>query len=846
MDTKYIKLFVYLILSVILFVFFFWYVERNREPSEIPDYGWFEKQRAYPYGEIPNDERIKSLEYVKQEMNYNETYKNSQWTLVGPNNIEGRVTTIVIDPTNPQTVYTGLANGGVWKSTNFCQSWTSVFDNQNTSSIGALAINPVSPNIIYCGTGESNSLRSYYPGTGIYKSTNSGINWTYIGLQNTYAIGNVVINPQNPNEIYVAALGSLRHNNPERGIYKSTNAGNTWTQSLYIADSVGAIDVVIDPANPSKVFAAMWERTRRENYIKYGGPKSALYVSTNSGQNWSVVNGGFPSNTSTLGRISLDISLSNPQIIYALLANTSGNTMGVYKTTDGGTSWTNVNSSAAGSSNYAWFNRICKVNPTNPNQVFCGGLYMEVSSNGGTSFPTVFSSIHVDHHAVCFAPSNTNYIVIGNDGGIDYSTNGGAGFSSSPSLPVTQFYAGDVSYQNPNVLLGGAQDNSCVMTTGSVTTWNTVTSGDGFYCLIDYQNQQYMYASSQNGGLVRSTNGGSSFMSATSGLDLAYTNWSTPMILDKNDPSILYCGTYKVHKSVNRAASWTAISPDLAKGHVVNLGTITTVDVSKSNPNVIYAGTDDANVWVTTNGGTNWSLINSGLPNRWVTRVTIHKDSANVCYVTLSGYKIDSTGAHIYRTSNYGANWTAINGNLPNAPINDVLIDPFTPNKLYIGTDYGVMVTTNLGQSWTIMGDGLPSNVPVHDLTIHSPSGQIFAWTHGRSTFKTDFALIQNINSQNNIAERFKLFQNYPNPFNSKTNIKFSISENGKLKLEIGTIQLKVYDILGKEVVTLVNEKLKPGTYQVSFDAGNMSSGIYFYKLTTEKFSETKKMVLMK
>ncbi|MFA5404124.1 MAG: T9SS type A sorting domain-containing protein [Ignavibacteria bacterium] len=835
---KYSKLFAYIILAVLIFLLYYIYVEKNREPKRIPDYGWFEKQRAYPFAEIPNDERIKSMEYVKNYLNISENYKNTLWELVGPTNVEGRITTISIDPNNPQIIYTGCANGGVWKSTNFCQSWTSVFDNQNTSSIGALAINPLSTNIIYCGTGESNSLRSYYPGTGIYKSTNSGNNWIYIGLQNTYSIGNIVINPLNPNEMFGAAVGSIRHNNPERRIYKSTDAGNTWSLSLFVADSVGAIDVAIDPSNPAKVFAATWERTRRENYIKYGGPKSALYVTTNSGQNWNVVNGGFPSNTTTLGRISMDISVSNSQIIYALIANSSGYTDGLYKTTDGGTSWTLVNSSVAGSSNYAWFNRICKVNPTNPNQVFCGGLYMEVSANGGTSFPTVFSAIHVDHHAVCFAPSNTNFIVIGNDGGINYSTDGGSSFTESPTLPVTQFYSGDVSYQNPNVLLGGTQDNSCIMTTGSLT-WNTVTSGDGFYCLIDYQNPQYMYASSQNGGLVRSTNGGSSFMSATSGLDLAYTNWSTPWIIDKNNPSILYCGTYKVHKSTNRAASWTAISPDLAKGHALNLGTITTVDVSKANPNVIYAGTDDANVWVTTNAGINWNLINAGLPNRWVTRVTIHKDSANLCYVTLSGYKIDSTGAHIFRTTNYGANWTAINSNLPDAPINDVLINPFNSNKLYIGTDYGIMETTNLGQSWAIMGNGLPSNVPVHDLTIHQPSAQIFAWTHGRSAFKTEFELIQNISNQNSIVEDFKLFQNYPNPFNSMTNIKWQMLNDGISKIII-------YNVLGKKVAILVNEKLKAGTYQVSFDAGDLASGLYYYKLEVNGFTETKKMVLIK
>jgi len=358
-----------------------------------------------------------------------------------------------------------------------------------------------------------------------------------------------------------------------------------------------------------------------------------------------------------------------------------------------------------------------------------------------------------------------------------------------------------------------------------------------------------MYASSQNGGLMRSTNGGSSFTSATSGLDLAYTNWSTPWVLDKNNPSILYCGTYKIHKSTNRAVSWTAISPDLANGHVVNLGTITTVDVSKSNPSVVYCGTDDANVWVTTNGGTNWTKINSGLPYRWVTRVSVHPDSANVCYVSLSGYKVDSTGSHIFRTVNYGSTWTSIKGNLPDAPVNDIIIDPDRNGTLYIGTDIGVMTTTNFGVNWTTLGTGFPTYVPVHDLTFHKPTGKLIAWTHGRSALSTTILTGVSNNGQN-IPNKFSLSQNYPNPFNPATKIKFDI-QNNPLSRGVGGArgvwtQLKVYNITGREIQTLVNEQLKPGTYEVTFDAGNLPSGIFFYKLQAGEFIQTKKMIILK
>jgi photosystem II stability/assembly factor-like uncharacterized protein len=587
----------------------------------------------------------------------------------------------------------------------------------------------------------------------------------------------------------------------------------------------------------------MWERQRREDYIKYGGPMTALYVTTNAGTSWSVVTGGFPSNASDLGRISIDICASNPQVIYALTAFANGNSRGLYKSTNGGTNWTLINASVAGSSNYAWFNRICKVSPSNADIVICGGLNMERSINGGSSFSSVSAS-HVDQHAVAFAQSNTNFIVIGNDGGIDFSTNGGASWSASNTLPVTQFYAGEIDNNNPNTILGGTQDNGTIRTTGSPGAWSEIYGGDGFYCLVDYTTSQRVYASSQNGGLGRSTNGGASFQGGTSGLDLAYTNWMTPYVMDKTNPLTLYCGTYRIHRTTNGMASWTPISPDLANAHVQNLGTITTVDVSKTNPGVIYCGTDDANAWVTTNGGANWTKINSGLPYRWVTRVTVHPDFANICYVTLSGYKVDSTGAHVYKTTNYGASWVSISSNLPNAPANDIVIDPAFLQTLYLATDVGVMISTNDGSSWSLYSQGIPSSVPCHDLTLHNPTRKLVVWTHGRSAFKTDLMPV-GITNINETAVRFSLSQNYPNPFNPETKIKYSIPSNSE-------VSLKVYDITGKLTANLVNQNQQQGVYEVTFSAGNLASGVYFYKImiveTTRRvvFTDTRKMILVK
>ena len=388
--------------------------------------------------------------------------------------------------------------------------------------------------------------------------------------------------------------------------------------------------------------------------------------------------------------------------------------------------------------------------------------------------------------------------------------------------------------------MGGAQDNGTVRTTtGQLNDWVDIYGGDGFYCLVDYSNPSRVYASSQNGYVGYSLDGGSSFNSGTNGLDLTYTNWMTPYVMDKNTPQTLYIGTYKIYKTTNGMQSWSAISPDLTNGHVANMGTITTVDVSKSNPNVIYCGTDDANVWVTTNGGTNWSKINSGLPYRWVTRVTIHPDSANVCYVTLSGYKVDSTGSHIYKTTNYGSTWISKKGNLPDAPINDIIIYPELNGTLFIATDIGVMVTYDNGGSWSFLGTGFPTYVPCHDLTFHRPSGKLIVWTHGRSALSISIAPPSGINNQNVNVEDFELFQNYPNPFNPVTSIKFKV-ESSKF------IKLVVYDINGREVRTLVNEVMQPGEHSVKWDASGFASGVYFVKMTNGNLFKNIKLVLIK
>ncbi len=701
------------------------------------DNDWYMTQRSYPKNDIPRN----ALTKAKMQMNAVRAGANSStgtWTLAGPSNIGGRITAVLIHPTNPNIVYAGSASGGVWRSTDFCATWENIFNEH--FSIGALAFDPANPDIMYVGTGEANPAGvATYPGNGMWKTTNAGASWSNIGLELTGHIGKIVLNPLNTQVMYVAALGMYRGKTQERGIYKTANGGTAWNRILFSNDTTGATDVLLDAVDTSRVLAAMWTRYRTPESSIISGAASGLFLSTDGGASWNPVTDGFPNNDANLGRIALSVSTSFPNILYALAAS-GASWGGVYISTNSGSSWLQTFDGSSLFEGQVWYNNIVTVDPSNPSLVWTGMTSLYTSTDGGASFsyaPTYNG--HVDHHAMQFAPSDPNIIVLGNDGGIFTSTDNGTIWRKSLNLPITQFYAGTVSALNPNRILGGTQDNGSLQTKNSVVnTWQTIYGGDGFYCLMDPTDSNYVYAESQNGGLGYSTNGGGSFNNGTTGISPSdRKNWETPIAMDFQNPKTLYTGTHRMYKTTNNMQSWTLISGDLTYGNGGRVGTISTIDVSRTNSQVIYVGTDDGRVWVTTDGGSNWIDIGGTLPDRWVTRVTADPDSANICYVTLSGFIVYDWGGHVYRTNDYGATWTDIGTSLPDLPVNDVVVDPEYSSWLYIATDLNVMYTTNLGTSWEILGSNFP-DVSVHDLAMHDGTRKIVAFTHGRSIFSFD------------------------------------------------------------------------------------------------------------
>lgn len=821
--------------------------EKITQPGKLPSDHEYIK-RTFPYFTADPGAHIEALDkaQIMRQEALNDNSYTPAWEFAGPVNIGGRISDIEYDPNNPGIVYAGAATGGVFKSTDAGVTWTSVFDDQSVLPAGDIAVDPVNSNVVYVGTGEPNGGHNNFSGAGMYKSTNGGASWQRIGLENTVTIGRVLVHPANPLRVYVAAVGSYFGPNPERGVYRSDNGGSTWTRVLFVSDSCGAVDLVMDPVNPDNMMAAMWQRTRYPNSGQLFGRESGIHKTTDGGNTWTVLGpaNGLPNSSSTnVGRIGLTISNSNPNIAYALYTN--GSTFsGFFKTTNAGLNWTNANGGGlqSGFSSFSWYFGQIRVHPTNPDIVYVLDLEVMKSTNSGTSWSLISGSVHVDHHALAFKPGDPNTILLGNDGGIYRSSNGGSSFTKVQSLPVTQFYEIGIDKTNPQRLYGGTQDNGTNRTlTGALNDWTTIYGGDGFYVIVDPTNPNIIYAESQNGGLGKSTNGGQSFSGATSGINSAEKrNWSTPVIMDPNNNNVLYYGTNKVYRTTNAASSWTAVSPDLTNGNQARLGTVSTIAVARTNSNIIMAGTDDANVWITTNSGTNWTKVSSTLPYRWITRVAFDPVNDNIAYVTFNGLKWKDPQPHVFRTTNRGQTWQDISSNLPDAPVNAFDIDPNRPNVLFVGSDVGAYVSFNTGASWQYLGTGLPM-VSVYDFKIHPTANYLVAGTHGRSMYKIDLSQVVNVSQANSeLPESFYLSQNYPNPFNPGTMIGYKLPSAGYAKL-------MVHDVLGREVATLVNGNVSAGSYEVAFDAAGLPGGVYFYSLSIDgELKSVKRMTLLK
>ncbi|MEM9823840.1 MAG: T9SS type A sorting domain-containing protein, partial [Bacteroidota bacterium] len=547
---------------------------------------------------------------------------------------------------------------------------------------------------------------------------------------------------------------------------------------------------------------------------------------------------------SETGRIGLYVAPSDPNVVYAsYTTNRITNVFdGLYKSTDAGDSWALVSNDEIDDVNasFGWFFGNLRVSPNNPDDVFVLGQIMYRSNNGGTSFNEIAQSVHVDFHALEVHPLDPNLIVLGCDGGVYISNDGGSDWTHANTIPITQFYTCEVDESLPNRYYGGTQDNGTNRTlTGSVNDWERIFGGDGFYVNVDPQNNDFVYVEFQWGNLFRSTDGGENFEWALDGIDQDdRTNWNTPVVLDRNEPSRVFYGSNRLYASFDRAVSWFPISGDLTNGEhpsgSQSFGTITTIAVAPSDGQVIYVGTDDGNVQVTTNFGTTWTNVSASLPNRYVTRVAVDPTDEQIAYVTLSGYRFVDYQPHILRTTDGGQNWEDISSNLPEIPINDVIVDPDSENTLYVANDLGVWVTFDLGASWAILGNNLPL-VVVNDLRLHQPSRTLVAGTFGRSMFAYDLSELTAV-EEVEPEQQGKLVV-LPNPVSDQAQIRFELNQAAR-----GSLTL--YDLQGRKIRTIREGNFANGQEDIEINVNDLSSGTYLLRLVTQNQILTQKMIV--
>jgi uncharacterized protein (TIGR03437 family) len=730
--------------------------DRQRERDE-----WFYSQRSYPRTEIPAGARLNAIAEIKRidravrashqqplatasiDGSLAATLDAATWTSIGPKPTDlnstyvtaGRVNAIAIDPRDNNVVYIGAAEGGVWKTTDGGINWKPLTDDQASLASGAIVIDPTNPDTVYVGTGEENFAQDSYYGAGILKSTNGGASWTNIvGPFVRTTIGALALSPSNSQIL----LASSRI-----GIYRSTDGAATWTQVLPGTGAGVGTSVLFDPTDGNIAYAAIGNVN--------GSASNGVYRSTDGGQNWTQLKGSGSSAlpTTNVGRIEIAIAPSTPSTLYVGISNSSqsnfGSLLGIYKTTDSGNTWNNVNApNICASVGQCWYDMTIRVHPKNPDIVFAfGSLTLARSLNGGGTWSSLSQigpngvEIHVDEHYLAFTNDGTK-LYVANDGGVYSTTN----ISDTrvnwtelnDTLSITQFYPGlSIHPANANISYGGAQDNG-TQRFGGTASWNNVTCGDGGFTAIDAAIPTIAYAACQDISIRRTTNTGTSWTTSMYGINQQdNTQFISPLVIDPTNSQIVYFGTFRVWQSVDGAGKWLPASPDLSGGK----STIKTIAPAPGDPNIVYAGFANGKVYMTSNAlagpNSSWTDRSSGLPTRSVTQITVDPIDPATAYVTFSGFALGvGVTGHVFKTTNSGQSWNDISTTLADIPADTLEIDPDIPDTLYLGTDAGVMVSTNGGATWTTLGNGLP-RVVVTSLVLHRKTRTLRAATHGRS-----------------------------------------------------------------------------------------------------------------
>ncbi len=779
---------------------------------------------------------------------------NLEFRNVGPTGVSGRVTDIDANPNNPNEFYVSFASGGVWHTNNAGTTFSPIFDNEAVITIGDIAVD-WKTKTIYVGTGESNSSRSSYAGMGVYKSSDQGKSWENIGLKDSHHIGRIILNPDNPNELWVASVGHLYSPNSERGIFKTSDGGKTWRKTLYKGETVGGIELQINPKNSKELYAGLWDRSRKAWDFKGSGTASGIYKSTDGGENWTLLttqNSGFPYGEGN-GRIGIAVYPENPDILYAVIDNWAKRpaTKGeqavkkvldkarmktisreefmdldekdinayldderfpdeytakklkellrekkittqdifnythngnddlfdiqiegaeVYRSDDAGKTWRKTHDKNLDGMfyTYGYYFSTIWVSPTNPDKVVVAGVPVIISEDGGKTFKNINKdNVHADHHALWIDPKNDNFMINGNDGGINVTYDSGKSWKHLNPIPVSQFYDVDYDLAKPYNVYGGMQDNG-VWYGPSTNRFNPedgmffggdnfkfLMGGDGMQTRIDWRDNETLYTGFQFGNYFRVNTKTKERkyleMPREIGEAALRFNWEAPFNISRHNQDMLYFGAQSVYRSMDKGDSWQKISGDLTinlpQGNVP-FSTLSTLEESPKKFGLLYAGSDDGLVHISKDGGSSWQKImdKSGL---WISQIAPSKYSESRVYVTVNGYREDHFAPYLFVSENFGKTWLPLGKDLPHEPINVVREDPVNESILYVGTDNGLYISLDRGQTFASANNETLPQVSVHDLRIHHVENELIVGTHGRSIYIADVKNLQKLTAEN-------------------------------------------------------------------------------------------------
>lgn len=712
---------------------------------------------------------------------------------VGPAIMGGRVADVAPLESNPAKFYIGLGSGGVWLTENNGMSWAPLFDDQPCSSVGDVTVFQPNPNVVWVGTGEPQNRQSSQYGCGVFKSTDGGRTWNDMGLADTRHVAKIAVHPRDPDVAFVAAVGHLFGPNEARGVFRTSDGGENWERVLYVDENTGAIDMVMDPSDPRTLFAAMYQRRRTAFGFSAGGEGSGLYRTTDGGDSWTELTNGLPKGDK--GRIGIDVYHRDGALVYALVES-RGDGRGLYRSRDRGESWEKVSNR---NPRPMYFSMV-RIDPNNPERIYLGGVRFSASDDGGKTWweGDAAEGIHVDHHALWIDPGNSDYLVLGNDGGVATSFDGGRTWRHHNNIAVGQFYEIGVDMSDPYRVCGGLQDNSSWCAPNETVTgyglrnrdWIDVWGGDGFYNQFDPDDPNILYTESQGGnsGRVNLATGEALNMrpapppdkdieagegggeagegdaeAGEASAERSYRyNWNAPILVSAHNSRTVYVANNHLMRSRDRGLTWEEASPDLTKAidrdsltimgalvtdstlsrhdGISTYGNITTIDESPISPDVIYVGTDDGNLQITRDGGATWTNVVENAPDlperSYVSRIEASHHAEGRVYATFDRHWDDDYRPYVYASEDFGASWRRIDEGLPNWSVNVVREHHRSPNLLFVGNEIGVFASLDRGESWHRMG-GLPT-VPVDDLVVHPRDNDLVVGTHGRSIWILD------------------------------------------------------------------------------------------------------------